>query len=286
MKHQVGSRIRLMSDTYSATLTGSTLFDAAEAARQFNDDGYVLLRNVVSKDTLRSVAAGLNTAFAEWKESNARFQGGGLLSGHLNCYPGELARPVLNELRETGIIALAQRLLPTDPRALRIGCNFNLPGSVAQHYHMDGIYLENFVIVNVAVVDTDLVNGAIDVIPKTQKRFYKYWEFAKDRVWRGSVRVPMSAGDVLVRVSTVWHRGMPNKSQAARPMLAVTLGEKGMETDDPFAHAGGKVEFQTNWFTTSLLGRLRERTTVAAPITYSAYRFARSLVGNKGYEAF
>jgi len=34
-----------------------------------------------------------------------------------------------------------------------------------------------------------------------------------------------------------------------------------------------------------LVGQLRERTFVAAPITYSAYRFVRSLVGNKGYAA-
>jgi hypothetical protein len=96
----------------------------------------------------------------------------------------------------------------------------------------------------------------------------------------------MSQGDVLLRPSTLWHRGMPNRSQAPRPMLAFTLGEKEIRTDDPFEYAGGRVEFQTNWFTTSLLGRLRERTTVMAPVTYSAYRFAHSLFSNKGYASF
>jgi hypothetical protein len=91
---------------------------------------------------------------------------------------------------------------------------------------------------------------------------------------------------VLVRVSTLWHRGMPNMTEKARPMLAVTLGEKGVNTDDPFAYNQGKVEFQTNWFKTNLLGRLRERTTVALPITYSAYRFAHSLLSDKGYASF
>jgi hypothetical protein len=69
-------------------------------------------------------------------------------------------------------------------------------------------------------------------------------------------------------------------------MLAVTLGEKGVSTDDPFAQNDGRTQFQTNWFSTSALGRLRERTTVAAPITYSAYRFAHSLFSNKGYASF
>jgi len=261
-------------------------FDVAALKRSFEEDGYVVLRNVVSRRELGSVAAQLAREFEQWKQSNAAFQGGGLLSGHLNCYPGEVVRGVYGELRSSGALELAQALFPTEPSAVRLGCNFNLPGSHAQHYHMDGIFLESFLVLNVAVVDTDLVNGAIDVIPKTHKRFYKYWEFASGRVYRGTTRLPMSQGDVLLRTSTLWHRGMPNRSAAARPMLAFTFGEKGVSNPDPFAYAKGRVEFQTNWFTTSLLGRLRERTTVMAPITYSAYRFARSLVGNKGYASF
>jgi Phytanoyl-CoA dioxygenase (PhyH) len=253
---------------------------------QFAEQGYLLLSNVISRSELTTVNERLEEEFARWKASTSSFRGGGLMSGHLNCYPGELVRGVMNELREKGVLSLAQSLLPTDPMATRLGCNFNLPGSVVQHYHMDGIFLEHFLILNVAVVDTDLRNGAIDVIPQTHKRFYKYWEFAARGVYRGTTRLPMSQGDILLRTSTLWHRGMPNRSDRPRPMLAITLGEKGVSTNDPFAHANGRVEFQTNWFTTSLLGRLRERTTVVAPITYSAYRFARSLVGNKGYASF
>lgn len=261
-------------------------FDVAQLGRAFAEDGYVVLRGVVSRQALTKMHRALSDEFADWQRSDQSFKGGGLMSGHLNCYPGNSAREVFDELGQRGVLALAQELRPTDPNATRLGLNFNLPGSHPQHYHMDGLYLEDFLIVNVAVVDTDLRNGAIDVIPKTHKRFYKYWEFATERVYRDSKRLCMSAGDVLVRSSTVWHRGMPNRSDQPRPMLAVTLGEKGVDNPDPFAYRDGRVEFQTNWFNTSRLGRLRERTFVTAPITYSAYRFARSLVGNKGYATF
>jgi len=274
------------STSSSSPASTSGRFDPVQLKRAFDEDGYVVLRGVVSRGELQSVATRLAQEFDGWMKSSESFRGGGLMSGHLNCYPGEVARGVMNELRDTGTLALAQTLFPTDPKATRIGCNFNLPGSHAQHYHMDGIFLECYLVLNVAVVDTDLVNGAIDVIPKTHKRFYRYWEFASGRVYRGSTRLTMSQGDVLLRPSTLWHRGMPNRSQAPRPMLAFTLGEKGVSTDDPFAYAGGRVEFQTNWFKTSLLGRLRERTTVMAPVTYSAYRFAHSLFSNKGYASF
>jgi hypothetical protein len=260
--------------------------DVPSLTRAFTEDGYVVLRGIVSKAQLDQIQHRLAEQFALWKKSTERFRGGGLVSGHLNCYPGAIARGVYDELLDAGVLDLARRLMPCDPKATRLGCNFNLPGSVAQHYHMDGIFLEAFAVVNVAVVDTEIANGAIDVVPKTHRRFYRYWEFAAGRVARGSKRLPMSAGDVLVRTSTLWHRGMPNRTGTARPMLAVTLGEKGVNNEDPFAYNGGEIEFQTNWFSTSLLGRLRERTTVVAPITYSAYRFAHSLVSNKGYASF
>jgi hypothetical protein len=260
--------------------------DLAAIKRSFTEDGYFVIPSCVSKAELESVEKRMFDAFDDWKRGSERFQGGGLMSGHLNCYPGEVARGVMNELQGNGTLDLLQQLFPYDTKQSRWGCNFNLPGSVEQHYHIDGLFLESYLVVNVAVVDTDLVNGAIDVIPKTHKRFYKYWEFAAGRVSRGSRRLPMSRGDVLVRLSTLWHRGMPNKSNRARPMLALTLGEKEVNNVDPFAYREGKVEFQANWFKTDLLGQIRERTTVMAPITYSAYRFARSLIGNKGYASF
>lgn len=261
-------------------------FEFDQLARAFAEDGYIVLRGVVSREALANMHRSLNQEFTDWQRSGELFKGGGLMSGHLNCYPGKLSAQVVDELRQRGVLDLAQRLKPFDPKATRLGLNFNLPGSHPQHYHMDGLYLENYLIVNVAVVDTDLHNGAIDMIPKTHKRFYKYWEFATGRVYRDAKRLCMSAGDVLVRLSTVWHRGMPNYSDEPRPMLAVTLGETGVDNPDPFAYRDGRLEFQTNWFKTSLLGRLRERTFVTAPITYAAYRFATSLVGNKGYATF
>ena len=270
----------------SASLPTRHDFDLSRLQRTFADEGYVVLPGMISQPELAKIQGRLREEFATWEKGAERFRGGGLLSGHLNCYPGEVARGVYAELEATGTLELARALFPTDPRAARIGCNFNLPGSVAQHYHMDGIFLESFIVVNVAVVDTSLENGAIDVIPRTHKRFYRYWEFAAGRVNRGSVRLPMSAGDVLIRTSTLWHRGMPNRTNAARPMLAVTLGEKGVDTHDPFCQNEGRTQFQTNWFTTSLVGRLRERTTVAAPLSYSAYRFVHSLLSNKGYSSF
>ena len=80
--------------------------------------------------------------------------------------------------------------------AVRATLNLNLPGSVAQHYHIDDAYLKEFLICNVAVVDTDLANGAIDVLPGTNREFYKFWRYALERKYRLTTRVPLQRGDV------------------------------------------------------------------------------------------
>jgi hypothetical protein len=79
---------------------------------------------------------------------------------------------------------------------------------------------------------------------------------------------------------------MPNQSSRPRPMMAITFGEVDKSDADPFLTNGGEIEFYPNWFRTSRLGILREKTFVRAPISYSAYRFVTSLHGNKGYESF
>jgi phytanoyl-CoA dioxygenase PhyH len=256
--------------------------------REYAQNGYLVFRNVVPKAKLSELRATLVTEFHRVRSAGQLFAGGGGISGHLNCYPGEEARFAYEVLRDYGILDLIVRLMPQAAGAPYVGMNFNLPGSSAQHYHPDGLFTEAFMVTNVAVVDTDLANGAIDVLPGTHREFYKYWRFALERAYRRSTRIPMQQGDVLIRNSNLWHRGMPNHTSDPRPMLALTFGENRgpVKPEDPFAVDGGRIAFQPNWFKPTLLGRVRERTFVRAPITYAAYRFVRSLWGNKGYAAW
>ncbi len=259
--------------------------DIEAIKRAFAEDGFVIFRNVVSKERLSRLRDRLQQEFDRAKSSGGLFSGGGLISGHLNCFPGEESRFVYDTLEQQGIVDVVKVLFPKATRLPNVGCNFNLPNSVTQHYHMDRNFLDHFMIANVAVVDTDLSNGAIEVVPGTHKKFYKFWRFAVERPHRASRRIPMQQGDVLVRDSNVWHRGMPNHTALARPMLAFTWEDGGTTHEDPFKQEGGKIVFRQNWYRPTPLGRLRERIFVAAPITYSAYRFVSSLFdGTKGYD--
>jgi phytanoyl-CoA dioxygenase PhyH len=250
----------------------------------FARDGYLVFRNLVSPERLSALHKQLSQAFDSAKQSGQLFSGGGTISGHLNCFPGESSRFAYEALESNGIIDLIKTVFPKATRLPNVGCNFNLPHSVAQHYHADRNYLDHFMIANVAVVDTNIANGAIDIIPGSHQKFYKYWRFAMERVARGSTRIEMKQGDVLVRTSNVWHRGMPNMTDVPRPMIAFTWEDGGSTQPDPFMVEGGKIAFRQNWYRPTRIGRLRERTFVTAPVTYSAYRFVTSLYGTKGYD--
>jgi ectoine hydroxylase-related dioxygenase (phytanoyl-CoA dioxygenase family) len=226
-------------------------------------------------------------AYDEAAGQGELFRAGGTISGHLNCFPGAKAQFIYDDLVRGGIIDLIESVRPTTLDRMRVQANFNLPGSVAQHYHYDAIYTEEFVICNVAVIDTDEINGAIDLLPGTHARFYKFWQYALGRKYKLTTRIPMKAGDVLLRTSRLWHRGMPNKSSTPRPMAALTFGESWADPlDDPFSVNNGSIQFTPNWYSTTRAGALRERAFVTVPISYSAYRFARSLYGNKGYSSW
>jgi hypothetical protein len=264
---------------------------SAEQSRHLREsfalDGYFILRGIVSKEKLSQFRTTLLEEYGRARSSGELPAGGGTLSGHLNCFPGAESRFAYDSLRTAGVLDIVNAIYPGSVDALNVGCNLNLPNSVTQHYHTDSPFLGAFMVVNVAVVDTDLVNGAIDVVPGTNRKFYKYWRFAVERPHRNHERLRLGQGDVLVRASTLWHRGMPNRSSTPRPMLAFTFGNKAVSTtkEDPFQLNEGKVLFYENWFRPTRLGRLRERTFVTAPFTYDAYRFVRSMFSNKGYAA-
>lgn len=262
---------------------GREPLDVAALRRTYEDQGYVVLRDVVSKDKLARLGETLIEEFETQRRGNRLFVGGGLFAGHLNCFPGEGARFAYDELVERGVMDLVRKIAPAHAEAMRIGCNMNFPGSVPQNYHIDGSFSASFLILNVAVVDTDLVNGAIDIVPRTHMRSYPYWRFAAGRVYRASTRLPMQRGDVVLRKSSLWHRGMPNNSRTPRPMLAMTFGESMAPAGDPFRANDGKILFESNRFKTTLLGRLRERSFVALPQVHSALRFVRSVLGKDGY---
>lgn len=272
------SQAQVLGDTFRRISSA----DIESYRREFQENGYLVFRDVVPKAALANLRDAIIQSFQRAKDSGGLFEGGGVISGHLNCFPGEISRFAYDAVDAYGIVDLVRVLFPQATQSCNVGCNLNLPGSVAQHYHVDGLFVEEFPIINVAVVDSTLMNGAIDLLPGTHRRFYKFWQYAVARLYEKTTRIPMSQGDVLVRTSNLWHRGMPNFTQVPRPMVAFTW-EHGGKPGDGFTRDGKEIRFLPNWYKTDFFGKLREKTFVKVPLSYSAYRFAKSLRGNRGY---
>jgi hypothetical protein len=255
-----------------------------EYRREFAQKGYVLFKNVVSRDKLSRLRDRIFEELDVAKRSNALFAGGGQLSGHLNCFTGEESRFIYDEVEAYGIIDFVRLITPEAVRMPNVGGNINFPGCVAQHYHTDRPFLRHFMVVNTAIVDNTIENGATDVLPGTHQKFIPFWKFALGREFRKTTRVVMQQGDVIVRDSNLWHRGMPNNGDTPRPMAALTWEDGGSMHDDPYSLYEGKITFLPNWFRPTTLGRIREKVFVTAPLSYSAYRFVDSLLTQKGYD--
>jgi hypothetical protein len=246
-----------------------------ELSSTFAREGYIVLPGIVSKPKLADLAHKLRSEFARAKEKGELFSGGGTITGHLNCFPGAESRFVYEELEQQGVFDLIRKLSPAAERMPNVGCNMNLPKSSSQNSHVDGYAATPFIIVNVAAVDTDISNGATEIVPGTHTRDYKYWQYALSG--KPAIRLKGSAGDVSIRLSSVWHRGMPNKTDAARPMLAFTWENGGSELADPYTAHGGKITFLTNRYGQNLSSRVRERAFATMPALGTGYLFMRSI---------
>ena len=78
--------------------------------RAFAEDGYLIFRNVVSREQLSQLCARILDEFERSKRSGRLFSGGGLITGHLNCFPGEESRFAYDALQEHGIIDLIKAI--------------------------------------------------------------------------------------------------------------------------------------------------------------------------------
>jgi len=248
--------------------------ETPELRRAFETDGFVILKGVVPKERLATLTSEILARFEQSRADGSLFSGGGMISGHLNSFPGSESRFVREVLEERGVIELVRALMPQASGLPNVGCNLNLPGSHEQNIHVDGYAATPFAIVNIAAVDTTLANGAMEVLPGTHRRTYKYWELVFERP--RPARPLLERGDVMIRTSMLWHRGMPNPSSTPRPMLALTWENGGSADADPYAIHGGKISFFPNRYKPTRLGRLRERAFVAVPAVNSTYRFVRS----------
>lgn len=112
--------------------------------------------------------------------------------------------------------------------------NTNFPGSEVQHVHLDNPHLwpdaehatpAYSLVVNIPTSECTLKNGAIELWPGTHNICLAgapdEQQISKRRARRPPVRVLTEKGDLMIRDARLWHRGIPNKSDRPRYMIAL-----------------------------------------------------------------
>jgi hypothetical protein len=216
-----------------------------EAARaDYHRDGYLHLASAVPPRVCADLAADLDAAYALAKRAGQLPDQPGIAAGNLAIEAGAAGAPLIAALEAAGIPQLVRELAGAPLTARGISGNLNLPGSRVQDFHMDSARAAAFVIVNVMLVDCGPENGSVELVEASHAAPLAYHQLHREPWLARRRQLVARQGDVLIRPSTLWHRGTTNPSATPRAMAALIFqpgsGEGLAPTDGPIRFYGNR----------------------------------------------
>ena len=208
------------------------LKQAVEAIRR---DGYVVIENAVPHEPLDILREKMDQD-SKVLIDREQWGGAGGLKGHLQQGPPPFAPFVFREIvANPFVIQVNTALLGEGIFNSFYNGNTNCPGSGTQPLHRDGPHLwpghkpahpTACVVANISPLDVTEENGAVELWPGTH--LHTFPETAIDKETEEAQRKvspPISGcakkGSVLIRDIRLWHRGVPNRSDRPRHMIAL-----------------------------------------------------------------
>ena len=228
-------------------------FDADKLAAiiaRIRQDGFAVVGNIVSSASCRllmeSVLEDAQLVRAQQKPTQHEERTG---QGHLQLGLRRYAPFVRADLVANPLIEqIVATLLGPDAWLGFYNGNVNLPGSTHQPLHFDRPFSwatqaaaaadgqpwpppTTTLSCSVALAEITEANGATEIYPGTHRETIVTQWPAGQRVsehpevverWGPPQRMPIPAGGICFRDPRMWHRGVPNPSDQARPMIALT----------------------------------------------------------------
>ena len=239
--------MQITPDEWSAgALTPDSLH---RALRTFREAGYVALEDAFDLGFLREVRAEYETmlhAHLEGRGGLDALEGKTFGKNHVGFHP-----PLVAPLADSRIVAhpiavqLMRELLGPDLQCGFYNTNTAMPGSGIQPVHRDTTPLfgvsfpvphpVSTLVLNVPLCDFDLENGSTEVWPGSHLLVDLRPEDGKDLEARAadlpSARTNLKLGSLVLRDMRMFHRGMPNRSDSPRTMLALVYSRGFIRTD-------------------------------------------------------
>ena len=201
------------------------------------DDGVVVLEQVIDAGPLDALKERMDRDSAELLEFCASVGGNPRDRGHLQQGPPPVLEFVPSQLvANTYAAQVLSAVLGSGAYCEFYNGNTNCPGSVRQQLHLDAAHVDPLasvaaptrgVVLNVVPQDVDEHNGAVELWPGSHRVVVptpvRARAIAARRRVTPPVRGAMRKGDILLRDSRLWHRGVPNKSTEYRHMIGLVF---------------------------------------------------------------
>ncbi len=204
-------------------------------------DGIIGLKGAFSRAWVEELREDVDTLFEE-----ARRRPGGVVGRGPNRYYAEIHPERLRGFIELAthpwVVAVCEAVLGRDYKIVEVGFDVPLPGAAYQPWHRDfpspdetliGRRL-NSLAFNITCVDVFEDMGPFEIAPGTQWDDQEGFEQGmfppKSRYPRYEARVQQKMpkmGDISARSALTIHRGTPNRSQKARPVVVLGVDAPG-----------------------------------------------------------
>jgi len=207
----------------------------AQAVQAIRSEGYVILADVVDPAHLDLLRARMTTD-SQRLLADEQWGGAGHIPGHLQQGAPPFAPYLFRDIvANPWAIQVTTAVLGAGTYNRFYNGNANCPGSGTQPLHADAPHLwpnlasphpAHALVVNVTLVDADETNGATEIWPGTHLLPFDSQSItpameAARRAVLPPVRANSRKGSIFIRDMRMWHRGVPNRSNEVRHMIAM-----------------------------------------------------------------
>ncbi len=219
-----------------AEITDGRMTEATlgEAVRRVREAGYVALDGAIPTDFVAELREEFDIELLKARDANP--EAFTKSKGHYGVSP-RLEPPFLDPHVIDNPFAMQVMAATMGDRIyayLPYGCNTSWPGSGVQHLHRDTGHLfpevttplpMSLCVVNIPLVDFTEENGATEAWPGSHLIVDPPETVGTSLEARAahlpSVRLTAPVGSIIVRDMRCWHRGMPNRTDTIRTMIAL-----------------------------------------------------------------
>ncbi|GAA3625362.1 phytanoyl-CoA dioxygenase family protein [Microlunatus ginsengisoli] len=232
------------------------------SVRALREDGFVLLEDVVDAahlDVLHERMIADIDAFRGRPDAPYNWNVGNLQQDPPPFPPYLFADVLLNPFA----IAVTSAMLGPGLKNVMYGGNTALPGDQRQPVHSDVGHLWPVsvleaphppaqLVLNVLTVDVSPANGATEIWPGTHRELgvgvgddikITPERLAARRAVSPPFQPTFRRGSMLIRDIRLWHAGMPNRTSAPRPMIAMVHASGWLDTGRPLLFPTGTESF-------------------------------------------